>query len=167
MEPQIRYTTTEGGVAVAGEGPPMLVARPFLAPGVYDEIAQELWRAPQSTHRVVLWDPRGGRLSGSAPGAGFDDWLADIDAVADAAGPDRFDLVGVRTACHLAMAYAARRPNRVNHLALFVPSRPGFSQRRRQPAGLFALASENWHDFVDMLALRMHGWDRADPFARA
>lgn len=165
-EPQIRYTTTSDGVAiayaVAGEGPPMLFARSFLASGIDDEIARKYWRARRRTHSVVLWDPRGAGLSGSAPEAEFDDWLADIDAVADAAGVDRFDLVGQWMGCHLAMAYAARQPDRVNRLALLTPSRPGFSQRRRQPAWLFALASENWHDFVDMLALRIHGWDEAD-----
>ncbi|MDP9237941.1 MAG: adenylate/guanylate cyclase domain-containing protein [Chloroflexota bacterium] len=167
-EPEIRYTTTADGVAiayaVAGEGPPLLCARGLLTAGLDDEIAgsTQLWPALKESHSVVLWDSRGMGLSGNAPEAGFDDWLADMEAVAEAASADRFDLVGVRTACHLAMAYAARQPDRVNRLVLHNPSPPGSSVRRLQPAWLFALATENWHDFVDMLALREHGWDRAD-----
>ena len=168
MEPQIRYTHTPDGVAIAyaivGEGPPVLFARPFFSPGLDDELKQpdRFWPVLTDSHCVVLWDVRGLGLSGSAPEAGFDEWLADIDAVADAAGAGRFDLVAVTAASHLAMAYAARQPDRVNRIVLYLPTPPGFSQRRVQPAWLFALASENWRDFVDILALRMHGWDRAD-----
>jgi class 3 adenylate cyclase/pimeloyl-ACP methyl ester carboxylesterase len=168
MEPQIRYTHTADGVAIAyaivGEGPPLLFARPFFSPGLDDELAQpdRLWPVLTDSHSVVLWDVRGLGLSGSAPEAGFDDWLADIDAVADAAGAGRFDLVGVTVPSHLAMAYAVRQPGKVNRIVLYQPTPAGFSQRRIQPAWLFALASENWHDFVDVLALRMYGWDRAD-----
>jgi class 3 adenylate cyclase len=167
MEPRIQYTHAADGVAIAyavvGEGPPLLFVRPLFVTGVDDEIARstQLWPALTDSHSVVLWDIRGQGLSASAPEAGFDDWLADMEAVADAAGADRFDLVGVAVPCHLAMAYAARRPNRVNRMALYSPAPPGHSLRRVEPAWLFALASENWHDFVDMLALRMHGWDSA------
>jgi len=167
MEPQIRYCTTSDGVAIAyavvGEGPQLLLARSLMAAGLDDEIAgsTQIWTALRESHSVVLWDIRGQGLSGSAPEAGIDDWLADMEAVADAAGAGRFDLVGTRTPCHLAMAYAARQPDRVNRLVLHSPSPPGASVRRSQPAWLFALASENWQDFVDILALRTHGWDRA------
>ena len=109
----------------------------------------------------MLWDVRGVGLSGSAPEAGVEDWLADVDAVADAAGADRFDLVGVGPPCHLAMAYTVRHPDRINRLALYGPYPSGESLRRNHPEWLFALASEHWHDFVDILALRMRGWDRA------
>ncbi len=168
MEPRVQYTHTADGVAIAyavsGEGPPLLFARPLLSAGIDDEIARsnEFWPALTESHSVVLWDVRGGGLSGSAPEAGFDDWLADMEAVADGACADRFDLVGEGPPCHLAVAYAARQPDRVNRLVLYAPSPPGFSLRRVHPAWLFALGSENWHDFVDILALRLFGWNRAD-----
>ena len=168
MEPQIQYTRTANGVAIAyavvGEGPPLLFARPFVNPGLDDEIARstQIWPALISSHSVVLWDSGGVGISGSAAEAGFEDWLADMGAVADAAAGDRFDLIGVQGPCHLAMAYAARHPDRVNRLVLHSPSPPGFSPRRWQPEWVFALVAENWHDFVDVLALRMYGWERAD-----
>ena len=168
MEPQIRFTHAADGVAIAyavvGEGPPLLFARPFLSPGLDDEIAWSIqfWPALTNSHSVVLWDLRGEGLSESAPGAGFDDWSADMDAVADAACAAHFDLVGVLRPCHLAMAYAARNPTRVNRMVLDFPRPPGSSFRQVQPAWLFPLASENWHDFVDILALRIYGWDGAD-----
>ncbi len=172
MEPQIQYTHAADGVAIAyavvGEGPPLLFALPLLNPGLDDEIARPSphWPSLTGSRSVVLWDTRGQGLSGSAPGAGFDDWLADIDAVADAACTGRFDLVGWRTTCHLALAYATRRPDRVDRMVLYNPGLPGGSLRRIQPAWLFARAFEDWHDFVDILALREFGWDRADAAQR-
>jgi class 3 adenylate cyclase len=180
MDPQIRYTHSANGVAIAyatvGTGRPLLVARSFLSPGLDDEIAwvrresssgtdpggPPIWPELMGSHSIVLWDLAGGGLSGSAPEAGFADWLADIDAVADAVGAERFDLFGNHMPCHLAMAYAARKPNRVDHLVLMNPLPPGSSARSIQPAWLFALAHDHWHDFVDILALRMHTWERAD-----
>jgi len=169
--PQIQYTHTADGVAIAyaviGEGPPLLFVRSFLSPSLDDEIARsrQIWSALSESHSVVLWDIRGTGLSGSAPEAGFDGWLADMDSVADAAGGGRFDLVGVNIPCNLAMAHAARQPDRVNRLALYCPSPPGSSLRRVQPAWLFAILSEDWHAFVDFVALRLFGWDQA-PAAR-
>ena len=169
--PQIQYTHTADGVAIAyaviGEGPPLLFLRPFLGPGLDDEIARsrQIWSALSESHSVVLWDLRGTGLSGSAPEAGFDDWLADMDSVAGAAGAGRFDIVGNNIPCNLAMTYAARHPDRVNRLTLYCPSPPGTSLRQTQPAWLFAILSEDWHAFVDFLALRLFGWDRA-PAAR-
>ncbi len=167
MEPRIQYLKTSDGVdiayAVVGDGPPLLVARGLLMPGLDDDIARPslLWPALTESHSVVLWDNRGVGLSGSAPEAGFDDWLADMDAVANAVGAGRFDLVGMRTSSALVIAYAARQPSRVDRLALYRAAALASSLRRLQPAWLFALASDNWHDFVDILALREYGWDRA------
>jgi class 3 adenylate cyclase len=168
MEPQIQYTHTADGAAIAyavvGDGPPVLFARGFLSLGLDDEIRWPdlRWRALTDKHSVVLWDIRGGGLSASAPDAQFDDWLSDIEAVADAVGANRFDLVAEGMPCHLAITYAARRPDRVNRLVLYDSGTAGFSLRRGLPAWLFALASESWRDFVDILALRLYGWDKAD-----
>jgi class 3 adenylate cyclase len=166
MEPQIQYTHAADGVAIAyavvGEGPPLLVARGLLNAGLDDEIARSagFWPALTGSHSVVLWDSRGVGLSGSAPETGFDDWLADMDAVADAAAADRFDLLCMRS-CQPSMAYAARHPDRVHRMVLYRPSPPGSSFRGMHPPWLFALASDNWHDFVDILALREFEWERA------
>jgi class 3 adenylate cyclase/pimeloyl-ACP methyl ester carboxylesterase len=167
MEPQIRYAQTADGVAIAyavvGQGPPLLFARALFSPGVDDELAWPgaLWPSLADAHSVVLWDLRGEGLSGSAPDAGFDDWLADMAAVADAAGGDHFDLVGVLKQSHVAMAYAARWPDRLDHLVVHSPSAPGLSLRSLIPDWLFVLASEHWDDFVDIYALRLLGWERA------
>ena len=90
---------------------------------------------------------------------GFDDWVADIEVVADAAGAATFDLVAFGGPCHLALAYAARHPDQINRLVLHSPSPARFSPRVNQ-AWLFDLAADHWHDFVDMLALRIFGWER-------
>ena len=167
MEPQIRYAQTADGVAIAyavvGQGPPLLYARALFSPGVDDELALStaLWSSLTDSHTIVLWDLRGEGLSGTAPEAGFDDWVADLEAVADAAGAERFDLVGVLKQSHVAMAYAARQPDRIDHLVLHTPSAPGLSLRSLTPEWLFALAPGHWDDFVDIYALRLLGWDQA------
>jgi pimeloyl-ACP methyl ester carboxylesterase len=172
MEPRIQFAKTGDGVAIAyaivGQGPPVLIARPFLAPGLDHEIPElreetslwlsGLWTLLTDSHSVVFWDLRGVGLSGSVSEFRFDDWIADIDAVADAAGAGRFDLVGGTGPSCLAVAYAARQPERVNRLVLYAPTPPGTSPRQVQPAWLNALASENWDDFIDIFALRLFGW---------
>ena len=85
-----------------------------------------------------------------------------MEAVADAAGGERFDLVGALKQSHVAIAYAARHPNRIDHLVLHSPSAPGLSLRSLNPDWLFVLAAEHWEDFVDIYALRLLGWGRAE-----
>jgi class 3 adenylate cyclase len=168
MESQIRYTRTADGVSIAyaviGQGPPLLFARALFSAGIDDELAwpSGLWPLLTSAHSVVLWDLRVEGLSASASEAGFDDLVADLEAVADAAGGERFDLIGVLKQSHVALAYAARNPQRVSHLVLDTPSTPGVSLRSLLAESLFALASEDWHNFVDFYALRLYGWDRAE-----
>jgi pimeloyl-ACP methyl ester carboxylesterase len=168
MEPQIRYTQTADGVSIAyavvGQGPPLLFARAMFSPGVDDELTWPTgyWPSLTDSHSVVLWDMRGDGLSESAPEAGFDDWLADMEAIADVVGAEHFDLVGVLKPCHMAMAYAARHPSRVTRLVLHSPSTTGASLRSLHGEWLFAIAPDHWQQFVDFFALSMYGWDRAE-----
>ncbi len=166
MEAQIRYTQTADGVSIAyavvGQGPPLLFARQLISPGIDDELARPsgIWPSLTDSHSVVLWDLRGEGLSGSAPESGFDGWVADLEAVADAAAAERVDLVGVLSHCHVAMAYAARRQDRVNRFALYVPMPP--RNVPHAPPWLLPLATENWSEFVDICGFRVFGWERAD-----
>ena len=45
--------------------------------------------------------------------------MEDLEAVVDAAGLDRFALLGISQGAALAIAYAVRHPERVSHLVLF------------------------------------------------
>lgn len=65
--------------------------------------------------RLVRYDERGCGLSDwEVPGFTFEDWVDDLETVADAAGIDRFPLLGVSQGGAVGVAYAARHPERVS-----------------------------------------------------
>ncbi len=68
-----------------------------------------------SEYRVIALDQRGhGDTSWAEAGAyGTDDYVADMEAFADALGLDRFVLIGHSMGGHNAIAYTARHPERV------------------------------------------------------
>ncbi|GGK76250.1 transcriptional regulator [Mangrovihabitans endophyticus] len=69
--------------------------------------------------RLVRYDERGCGLSQwCEPSFAVQDWVGDIDTVVDAAGVDRFALLGVSQGGATAVAYAAGRPERVDRLVL-------------------------------------------------
>ena len=48
----------------------------------------------------------------------FDTWVRDLETVVDAAGLDRFPLLGISRGGSIAIAYAVKHPERVTHLVL-------------------------------------------------
>jgi pimeloyl-ACP methyl ester carboxylesterase len=74
-------------------------------------------------HRAVAYDQRGHGASESAPGADWtiDAFAADVLAVADALGLERFVLVGHSFGATVAMAAAAMAPGRVLKQVLLDP----------------------------------------------
>src|SRR5262249_50053453 len=69
-------------------------------------------------HTLIRYDERGCGLSDHDVDFSFDAWLADLEAVVDAAGLDRFALLGMSQGGGGSSAYAARHPERVMHLVL-------------------------------------------------
>ena len=63
----------------------------------------------------------GVRLAYAVDGEGppFDAWVTDLETVVDALGLPRFALLGVSQGGAVALAYAARHPERVSHLVLY------------------------------------------------
>ena len=49
----------------------------------------------------------------------FDTWVRDLETVVDAAGLDRFPLLGISRGGSIALAYAVKHPERVSHLVLY------------------------------------------------
>jgi pimeloyl-ACP methyl ester carboxylesterase len=138
--------------------------RRFMAPGLDDELNFSFsnWGPLAAVRSVVLLDVRGSGLSDPAPGATFDDWIRDMEAVADAVGADRMDLGAELTPCHFAIAYASRHPKNVGRMVLWNPAPKGFSPRARQTRWMRELASEDWESFADVTALWLFGWKRAN-----
>jgi pimeloyl-ACP methyl ester carboxylesterase/DNA-binding CsgD family transcriptional regulator len=123
----IRFCTARDGVrlawAVTGNGPPLVRAATWLS-HLEHEMRSPLRRpmldALTGCFSFVRYDQRGCGLSDwNAPDISFDAWLDDLDAVVRAAGLTRFSLFGGSQGCAIAIAYAARHPEKVTHLMLY------------------------------------------------
>ena len=126
LRPDIRFCTAPDGVKLAvasyGSGPPLVRAGTWLTHVEYDATSplsahwcEELARG----HRYVTYDGRGCGLSDRAVGdLSLDVFVADLEAVVDGLGLDRFPLVGMSMGAPIAVAYAARHPDRVSRLVL-------------------------------------------------
>ena len=128
MPPQeVRYVAGAGGVqlayAITGSGYPILKCANWMSDLQYDRESSVWahWIAGLSArNQLVRYDQRGNGLSDrSVEDLSFDAQLADLEAVADAACPSRFALLGISAGAALSVAYAVRHPERVSHLILY------------------------------------------------
>ena len=161
---QIRFCTAADGVRIAyetfGKGPPIVRASTWLTHLEFD------WQSPIWRHwleglaegcRVVRYDERGCGLSDRAvENFSFQAWVADLEAVVDAVGLDRFALLGISHGGPIAIAYAARHPERVSHLVLYGTYARGRLQRSAQVREEAEL----------LISLVRVGWGQANPVFR-
>ena len=162
----IQFCRTRDGIRLAyaaiGSGPPLVKAANWLSHLDYD------WETPVWRHwltelsrrfRLVRYDERGCGLSDrDVPRFSFDDWVEDLETVVDAAGLDRFPLLGISQGGPVAIAYTVRHPERVSRLVLL----GSYAQGRRARATTqeeLELANAR----VDLVRL---GWGRPDPTYR-
>src|SRR3990172_9719137 len=103
MEPRIQYAKTKDGVSIAfwtlGEGMPLV----YMPAGIFSHIQLE-WQHPSirrwyealaNGRRLVRYDGRGTGLSQrDVASFSLDSFLADLEAVADRLGLERFALLG-------------------------------------------------------------------------
>ena len=127
-EPRIQYAKTEDGVNIAywtlGEGEPLV-----MTPGDALGAAMATWENPEGrayletlaqNRLVIRYDHRGGGHSEhDLTDLSFDDYIADIEAVAMGAGLDNFALFGVAYSSPFAIGYAVRHPETVSNLVLW------------------------------------------------
>lgn len=107
---------------------------------------------------LVRYDQRGCGLSDREVGdISFEAWLRDLETVVDAAGLDRFSLLGMSQGAAIAIAYAVKHPRRVARLVIY----GGFAQGRRRRG------SKEQDEEADLqeraIAL---GWGRENPAFR-
>ncbi len=127
LRQEIRYCTTSDGVRLAyasiGTGPPLVKASNWLTHLDFEwdsPIWRHWWSALSLHHRVVRYDERGNGMSQrDVSDVSFDTWVRDLETVVDAAGLDRFPLLGISRGGPIAIAYAMKHPERVTHLALY------------------------------------------------
>jgi pimeloyl-ACP methyl ester carboxylesterase/DNA-binding CsgD family transcriptional regulator len=166
LEQQIRFCTTPDRVRLAyathGKGPPLVKAANWLTHLEFD------WESPVWRHwleqlgrgnTLVRYDERGCGLSDWAvEDLSLEAWISDLETVVDAAGLDRFALLGISQGGAIALAYAVRHPDRVTHLILYGAYARG--RLKRDPSSRAREEAEM------MLSLIHVGWGRANPAFR-
>ena len=123
----IRFCATSDGVRLAyasiGSGPPLVKASNWLTHLDLEwgsPIWRHWWSALSLHHRVLRYDERGNGMSQrDVHHVSFDTWVNDLETVVDAAGLDRFPLLGISRGGPIAIAYAVKHPERVTHLVLY------------------------------------------------
>ena len=128
LKHEIRFCTSPDGVrlayAIEGGGAPLVKAGTWMTHLDYDR-QSPIWRhwvRELSRGRTLIrYDERGcglsDRLFDGTPT--LDTHVGDLAAVVDAAGLERFALLGLSGAGPIAIEYAVRNPERVSHLVLF------------------------------------------------
>ncbi len=108
--------------------------------------------------RLLRYDQRGTGLSDwEVPQISFDAMVSDLETVVDAAGLERFALLGISQGCPVGIAYAVKHPERVSHLVLH----GGYARGRRQRG-----QAESNELAGMMVKLAELGWGKDDPSFR-
>jgi pimeloyl-ACP methyl ester carboxylesterase/DNA-binding CsgD family transcriptional regulator len=132
---EIRFCTAPDGARIAyavhGRGPPLVRVATWLT-NLELDWASPVWRhwldRLGESYTVLRYDERGCGLS--RPGVAelsVETWVGDLERVVDAAGWERFVLLGVSQGAAIAVEYAARHPGRVSDLVLY----GGYARGRR------------------------------------
>lgn len=114
---------TQIAFATTGEGPPLVRVNNWFTHLELDW-GSPVWRhwseALVEGRTLVRYDPRGSGLSDrDATDFSLDAMVSDLEAVVDALGLQRFALMGLCQGGLVAVAYAARHPERVSHLIAY------------------------------------------------
>ncbi len=159
---EVRFCRASDGVrlayAIHGQGPPLVVASCWLSHLQYD------WQSPVWRHfladlggicTVIRYDERGYGLSDWDIGDySLEARIADLEAIVESAGLDRFALLGMSQGGPVAIEYAIRHPARVTRLMLF----GAWAAAVRTPEQRALLDT-----FVSMIQV---GWARPDSLFR-
>jgi pimeloyl-ACP methyl ester carboxylesterase/DNA-binding CsgD family transcriptional regulator len=163
FDQRLRFCTTSDGVRLAyasvGSGPPLVRAAHWLSHLEFDW-ETPVWRpwleAMSQRLTYLRYDERGSGLSDWD--VGFEAWVRDLETVVDAAGLPRFSLYGVSQGGPIAVAYAARHPERVERLILHGSYLRGVRHR--------GLPQRDLDEQSAMLDLIRLGWGRDNPAFR-
>ena len=123
---EIRFCLTDDRVRLAwssvGSGYPLVKSANWLNHLDFE------WESPiwkhwiaqlMRHHRLIRYDERGNGLSDwEVKDMSLELWVRDLEAVVEAAGVERFALLGISQGGAAAISYAVRHPERVSHLIL-------------------------------------------------
>lgn len=160
---QVQFARSADGVriayAITGQGYPVVRAAHWLGHLGFDW-QTPIWRpwieALTRQHALLRYDCRGCGLSDHDVGTiALDALVSDLEATVDAAGLDRFALVGMSQGGAVSIVYAARHPERVSHLVLCGAFARG--RLRRDPSVQQVEATEAMLKLVEL------GWGQENP----
>jgi len=166
LEQRIKFCRTPDGVnlayATTGSGSPLVKAANWLTHIDYD------WHSPvwrhwlvdlSRQHQLIRYDERGCGLSDrTVPDYTFEAWISDLETVVDAAGLQRFPLLGISQGGAVSVAYAARHPERVSHLVIYGSYAQGSLTR--------ATSETDTRLYRLQIDLARNGWGIDDPAFR-
>lgn len=138
--------TTHDGVDISyrvigdGDRDLVLVHGWMVAGSVFDELIEKLDR---DRWRIIVPDLRGAGDSGEAGSYELHDYAGDLEAVVDAAGADRFALVGHSMGGQITQIFAADHPHRVERLVLLSPVPLSGMELPEEAHGLFISSGED------------------------
>ena len=161
---QIRFCRSPDGVRLAfathGSGPPLVVVSCWLSHLQHD------WQSPVWRHfledlgaitTLVRYDERGFGLSDwNVTDFSLEARLRDLETVIEAAGLERFAMMGMSGNSPVALAYAAKHPERVTRLIMY----GGWAGWPQPPS------SDDETDEAAYQAMVRAGWARPDPIFR-
>ena len=164
LKQEIHFCEASDGTTLAysvtGEGPPIVKAANWLN-HLEADLASPLWRhwigALATIRSVWRYDERGNGLSDWNAPLNFDAFVDDLESVVDAAGLDRFDLLGISQGAAVAIAYSVRHPERVRKMHLWGGYSLGWAHRG-DPAEIERREA--------MLELTRQGWALDNPAFR-
>jgi class 3 adenylate cyclase/pimeloyl-ACP methyl ester carboxylesterase len=141
-EQEIHFCQTKDGVQLAyariGQGPALVKTGHWMTHLEFDfenPIWRHLYRELSRDHAFYRYDARGNGLSDrEVPDVSFEHFVDDLEAVVDAAGIERFALLGISQGCAVSIAYTVRHPERVSHLVLLGGYAVGWRKRAKTEA---------------------------------
>jgi len=164
---RVRFAKSDDGTKIAyatsGHGPMIMRAGHFLTHLEMDWKSL-IWRpylnALGQDHTLVRYDQRGTGLSDPIlSNTVLDSHVADLEAVANAAGLDRFPLIALSQGVPIAIQFATNHPERVSCLVLY----GGYTEGRALRDGGQSSEAAN-----AMMTLMREGWGKPESaFMRA
>jgi len=165
-EQAIHFCQTRDGIQLAysqtGHGFPLVKTGHWMTHIEFDfesPVWRQFYRELSRDNTFYRYDARGNGLSDrEVADISFEHFVDDLEAVVDAAGIDRFALLGISQGCAVSVAYAVRLPERVSHLILLGGFAVGWKKRAR---------TEMEKEGIDaMLTLVRLGWGQENPAFR-
>jgi pimeloyl-ACP methyl ester carboxylesterase len=155
----VRFVQADDKVSLAWasvgspDSPPLVKAANWLSHLELDwqaPIWSPLFRELGNSFHFIRYDERGCGLSDwDVPEISFETFVSDLEHVVDAAGLERFPLLGISQGAAVSIEYAARHPDRVSHLILFGSYSAGWRhiatpEQAREREAVMVLTETGW-----------------------